>query len=137
MQINNNITEDYCSFEVSKLLKEKGFEVKCEYYYMGSGKQFSATKMNHNDKSFTKEKYSSPPHALAIKWIRENFGIHICVEFCDVPTPKYFYAIYKNQNDKVDTNIERLNLKNEDYMIYDSYDQAVEAALLHVLSELI
>ena len=25
--INNNIQESYCSFEVSKLLKEKGFEV--------------------------------------------------------------------------------------------------------------
>lgn len=31
--MNNNITENYCSFEVSKLLKEKGLRLKCEYYY--------------------------------------------------------------------------------------------------------
>lgn len=31
--MNNNIQEAYCSFEVSKLLKEKGFGVDCLYYY--------------------------------------------------------------------------------------------------------
>ena len=27
------ITEDYCSFEVAKLLKENGFDVPCNHYY--------------------------------------------------------------------------------------------------------
>ena len=27
------ITEDYVSFEVAKLLREKGFNEECEYFY--------------------------------------------------------------------------------------------------------
>jgi len=36
-QIINSIIEDYCSFEVSKLLKEKGFNVACSHYYFEDG----------------------------------------------------------------------------------------------------
>lgn len=32
--LNNSITETYCSFEVSKLLKEKGFKVPVTKYYL-------------------------------------------------------------------------------------------------------
>lgn len=35
--MNNNIEESYCSFEVSKLLKEKGFEVPTLCYYFEDG----------------------------------------------------------------------------------------------------
>ena len=36
--MNNNIEEAYCSFEVSKLLKEKGFNCLCNTHYSyGSG----------------------------------------------------------------------------------------------------
>lgn len=32
------ITEDYVSFETAKLLKEKGFDEKCQKVYMYTGK---------------------------------------------------------------------------------------------------
>jgi len=35
--MNNNIEESYCSFEVSKLLKEKGFKVPTLCYYFEDG----------------------------------------------------------------------------------------------------
>ena len=31
--MNKQITEDYCSYETSKLLKEKGFDGECQGYY--------------------------------------------------------------------------------------------------------
>lgn len=83
--MNNNIQEDYCSFEVSKLLKEKGFGVKVPLYFRITGSDpFWAKTMNWNDDKNNETAggmtyISNPTHALAIKWIRENFGFHIYV----------------------------------------------------------
>ena len=35
------ITEDYCSFEVSKLLKDKEFDAECRAAYTNYGKLFT------------------------------------------------------------------------------------------------
>lgn len=117
--MNNNIivTEDYCSFEVSKLLKEKGFRQKtlCFFFEDGEFRQnllVETTGMDYGSKFTTEyselnedwnngfltkkdgsrcfgcnknkgylETCSSPTHTLAIKWIRENFGVHIFTDF--------------------------------------------------------
>ena len=77
MKINNNIEEDYCSFEVSNLLKEKGFDVHCTYFYNeGSGWRLQSDSII---KTGSGDWIHCPTHALAIKWIRENFGIHIWI----------------------------------------------------------
>ena len=34
------ITEDYVSFEVAKLLRDKGFDAKCIYYYIQTKEMF-------------------------------------------------------------------------------------------------
>lgn len=87
--MNNNITEDYCSYEVSKLLKEKGFNVGCKYYYDLQFKERSFH-YTHTDeftnsnmeKGLGKLKYpmiSCPTHSIAIKFIRENFRPDFCI----------------------------------------------------------
>ena len=74
--MENNIDESYCSFELSKLLKEKGFNVGCKYFYHSVEKIESiANKYPLN--SELNSKYSRPTHALAIKWIWVNFGIWV------------------------------------------------------------
>lgn len=80
MKINNNIQESYCSFEVSKLLKEKGFDGPSQWGYF----EDSLTQFHEGDDvgSFRnsdecKDWIAAPTHALAIEWIRVNFGIFI------------------------------------------------------------
>lgn len=51
------ITEDYVSFEVAKLLKEKGFDEECQKYYGDY-------------------KYPCPTLQMATKWLRENFNMN-------------------------------------------------------------
>lgn len=53
MKIKNNIEESYCSFEVSKLLKEKGFGVATSTYYKEPGKLITSFK----DSGCSEEEY--------------------------------------------------------------------------------
>jgi hypothetical protein len=89
--INNNIQEAYCSFEVSKLLKEKGCDLPAQliHYYPprkkdnvhlgpGWGRKYNYYVNQPKDGS---ERIHSFTHALAIEWIRVNFGIWITVGY--------------------------------------------------------
>jgi len=65
--MNNNITEDYCSFEVSKLLKEKGFKRMESVWFDKRGNEFYYTELNGIEDE--QKMIPRPTHALAIKWI--------------------------------------------------------------------
>jgi len=123
--MNNNITEDYCSFEVSKLLKEKGFAV-------GSSHSFNPTTnepQNIPSLNSILPAIERPTHALAIKWIRENFGIYIQYRVGFGDTVWYDYLIQWNNGNEYYTG------KTNEY--FNSPEQAVEAALLYTLKNLI
>lgn len=82
--MNDNIQEDYCSFEVSKLLKEKGFKKFTDFCYIAEGHykvEMDDDKVIHYNGTTYKEIVPIPTHSLACKWIRENFGIHIYPQF--------------------------------------------------------
>jgi len=76
------ITEDYVSFEIAKLLKEKGFDVKCEYCYAEFSKDdikvigLSPAKFAQ---SLKEDRYPYVTLQTAMKWLREVHGIHINV----------------------------------------------------------
>jgi len=115
--INNNTQEDYCSFEVSKLLKEKGFDVSSPYWDFEKVGEMSVRK---------------PTHSLAIKWIRENFGIHIFGSQFSITTKKYSWEIWDDKNEK------NYVYKNDsDEWDFSSSEEATEAALLYTLQNLI
>ena len=67
--------EDYVSFEVAKLLKEKGFNEKVISYYdtEGQGYFISPRKCNIGTGSV----YAAPTQAMAMKWLREVYNINI------------------------------------------------------------
>lgn len=110
---NINVQEDYCSFEVSKLLNSKG---------LPGLKNFPITKKHWKAANL---KYT---HALAIKWIRENFGIHITALKSYNTEKEYTYEIVWYTD----------NIQNS-YMAdyYNSHEEATEAALLYTLENLI
>ena len=76
--ISMNIAEDYCSFELSKLLKEKGFDGDCDCFFIRNGgepEQLSLDELNYHKEDYIK----APTHQMAMKWLREK-GIYVYVE---------------------------------------------------------
>ena len=120
-----NITEDYCSFEVAKLLKEKGFEIL-------TGKVYdNQNKLDYQNVICWQEKrlpyISAPTLQMAMKWLRETHRIDIVIEISDpsVRDRKYYCMIWDRNN-----NSHILDL-------FNSYEEAAEAALKYSLENLI
>ena len=69
------IKEAYCSFEVAKLLKEKGFGIKEEtrgYYPIkgdATGKLMFGAEYHHNT---SQVQIVAPTHQMTMKWLREE-----------------------------------------------------------------
>lgn len=126
--MNNNIQESYCSFEVSKLLKEKGFDIIGQKWYSADKSIYYQDEFNNNRGHIPSLYCEAPTHALAIEWIRVNFGIWISVDF----DTKYWFTIITNLSEKD----EELNheVRGDEHKIPQ---EATEAALLYTLQNLI
>ena len=77
------ITENYVSFEIAKLLKEKGFNEKCRALYtvwfdeeVEGPKEDEAENWNIEPRYF-----SAPTLQMAMKWLREKHKITIGILF--------------------------------------------------------
>ena len=131
------ITEDYVSYEVAKLLKEKGFNEPCFYYYKDKVLMFSPFLKGRN--SYQTDTYSAPTHQMAMKWLREK-GFHI-----NAPI-SYDYSVDADGNvvDKwtfwtfeILSSFSGELIYTEEVNEYYSYEEAVEAALKYSLENLI
>lgn len=118
--------EAYCFFEVSKLLKEKGFPVKeIQLWYC----EFDGRPdMN----VVTDKQYPKITHQMAMAWLREekNISIEIRHEFGN---SNYIPWIVNT----VDGDM--INEKEADLcqLVFASYEEAVETALKYTLENLI
>jgi len=75
------ITEDYVSFEIAKLLKEKGFNAKCDkcYAYFADDDIRSLNlKYPKLAQLLIENRYPCVTHQMAMKWLREEH--HLSVE---------------------------------------------------------
>lgn len=93
------IIEDYCSFEIAKLLKEKGFDAEIKTYWrlgvlnepiLEFVEDSDVFDVSNSDGfvGFNGVKYSSvdivciaPTLQMAMKWLREIYGLHVWVEY--------------------------------------------------------
>jgi hypothetical protein len=121
------ITEDYCSYEVAKLLKEKGFEIL-------TGKVYdNQNKLDYQNVVCWQEErlpyISAPTHQMAMKWLREEKRTSIIIEF---DLTKRGYCPYVHQLDyDMDWVVKwRINIPMK-------YEEAVETALKYSLENLI
>ena len=148
------IEEAYCSFEVAKLLKEKGFPQDYDIYHSmvyneeDYEDKYEIQRMVLATKIIKKGTLSSypigmpepkcycPTQQLAMAWLREKYHIHIdiviegngsCIEY--VYAIRDFSIIFPTRNfDSIDINFKgRTN----------SYEEAVETALKYILENLI
>ncbi|MBO7733174.1 MAG: hypothetical protein J6S67_11490 [Methanobrevibacter sp.] len=88
------ITEDYISFEIAKLLKEKGFDEPCRTYYQDEKfvDDVCTQYYQWNNKSPFGH-ISAPTHQMVNKWIRKTYNIYIDVILLDKEDGDYGYVI--------------------------------------------
>ena len=126
------ITEDYCSYEVAKLLKEKGFDEYCDNYYDQSSdepQQLTLDEMYYSYDEFIK----APTHQMAMKWLREIHNICITI-YPD--KEKGYEAVLYDIKDDVEIILQSFGIYGS-HIFKDSYTEAVEAALKYSLENLI
>ena len=127
------IEEAYCSFEVAKLLREKGFDEKCYQIYDDEG----YLSFNHvgyiNSEKPNKDFYAlAPTHQMAMAWLREEKNIFIVIEphaydYVNEKNSSYDYSLWIGDN----------YYENPSKKGFPSYEETVEAALKYILENLI
>jgi hypothetical protein len=125
------ITEDYCSYEVAKLLKNKGFDEECIGAYSETNHTITKFEPNVKNSEVGPLMYSAPTHQMAMKWLREVYGIFIAINNDDLDFNWQCYDLI-NRGSTLDPKI-----LSESYAGYKTYEEAVEAALKYCLQNLI
>lgn len=127
------ITEDYCNFDIAKLLKEKGFDDEyTNAYYDKTGNLYFIDLLsdfsNHPDNDTD---IAASTLYVAMKWLREVYNIFIAINMIpDTIQKPYFFKPYvegKIYNFPLDYSVE----------FYTTYEEACEAAIKYCLEKLI
>lgn len=124
------ITEDYCSFELAKLLKEKGFDEGCSLVVNIISKGVLPVSWPTTNSDIEDEKASLialPTLQMAMKWLREVHNIDIFP--WKIGKDIYSCAII-NSNTGQDLSLDK-DFPSE------KYEEAVEAAIKYCLENLI
>lgn len=146
------LTEDYVSYEVAKLLKEKGFDesttfvwyqhlpvsLDCQnlvgkkvrdYFYHDETTEHNSSYKNsrHKPEYIYGDIFSCPTHQMAMKWLRER-----CCYIVVNPDP----------SDETESTmlwwVEIMHKTDyKEFYDFDTYEEAVEAALKYSLENLI
>lgn len=141
------LTEDFCSFEVAKLLKEKGFDELCIFKYNSEGVRMKAGVAidEWQNSELDDDECSCVSHQMAMKWLREEHKLLISVDvspiYGKVKDKKgrntcgllywHYMAIGVWMNDKYNPQ-QRVFVVSE-----KSYKNVVEAACIYALKNLI
>ena len=154
------IQEDYVSFEVAKLLKEKGFREWCfkcyglavlyngadisfdeecelkdegresEIEYVEGGRLYDYG-CNNRDKDA--KVWAAPTLWVAMKWLRDvhNYDISICLDSYVESYDNQYYILIRRRKDKYE------NISPCEQVYFDTYEEACEAAIKYCLKNLI
>lgn len=134
--------EQYVTFNVAKLLKEKGFDWKVFNFYDENGTFlhrkgvcYELYNWNYPTKDEYASQYcSSPTQQMACRWLREEKGIHI-YPVPDLSYDQFYVSIAVNVNGKW-----RLHANFPAPLLDEKYikcEDAIEAALEYCLINLI
>lgn len=127
------ITEDYVSFEIAQLLEEKGFDELSTVFYNEDGTDLIELYDYEPLRNSEISGYARVTQSLALKWLREVHDLHIIVYPWQADNEEkaihWCCTVYKSF----------AHLGNDVYTneTPKSYEEAVEAALLYVLKNLI
>lgn len=127
------IREDYVSFEVAELLKNKGFDEPTLYHYCQNNNFPTHTIdyeyiKNSEDAQFC----SAPTLQMAMKWLREVYRIetHIALSELNADNSRtYMFDIFSSDMNRDFDSIQEYG--------FNSYEEACEAAIKFCLKNLI
>ena len=127
------IKEAYCSFEVAKLLKEKGFDGECEtsYYISNKGCENAVSVGDFTKVSPWREALiAAPTHQMAMKWLREEYNIFIQISAVlqDQPFGLHYRPSIQDYH---------AYARHDNFSEYVTYEEAVEVVLKYCLKNLI
>ena len=133
------ITEDYVSFKIAKLLKEKGFNEECFALYNPDGMLIqSGIRLNNIQVGRVKGSYSASTLQMAMKWLRIEHNIHIEPH---IVRTKCSYGYMPNYIDlkelKQHFPFDEFDFSNADKYAYITDDKACEATIKYCLEHLI
>lgn len=139
--------EDYVSFEIAKLLKEKGFDGYCFMVYDKYG-AVGYTMESYGEATICNSEcsegdISAPTLQMSMKWLREVHELHICIfvgkdSSCDADgnlVDVWHFWSYKITNlcgDMIYDAYDKLDCAE-----YQSYEESCEDAIKHCLNYII
>ena len=131
------IKEAYCSFEVAKLLKEKGFNEPCRDFYRKENDEWlhrNTYEYNYFNLQMPRWEgcYSCPTHQMAMAWLRIEHNILL-------------FLLPAQENGKLVYLVEVWTWNEEEGIYESTYapmprkepEKAIESALKYVLENLI
>ena len=121
----NEITEDYVSYDIAKLLKEKGFNIPCFGRYSVRSKNFhiDCTKKCNNGGLF---EYAAPTFQMVRKWLRDTYNLYLFNEYFGESKTYKWRIIEMNSTHK-----------HSDFKHYNTEEEATEASFKYALENLI
>lgn len=139
------VTEDYCSFEVAKLLKEKGFNEPTEtiiypdnnivFVDTNSISRIPHQKLRNSENNIYDNSVCCPTLQMVFKWLREIHNLHIDIFIGITEDDTYtfwtYFIVDLKGNMIVNAYGEDINFKGE------SYEQTVDSAIKYSLTNLI
>ena len=131
------ITEDYVSFEIAKLLKEKGFDANLFVCYTPDG-LFSRS---YGIKTYTNESEDSavgcicPTLQIVMKWLREvhHYYIQVMLDSWALDSHTGYYVVIQ----KTDSEFEMMLSDVREQVFYDTPEEAAEDAIMYIIENLI
>lgn len=123
IKIKEGMNEDYVSFEVAKLLKEKGFDWPCQAFYGNDGALIASPVHTINDELEDSD-IACPTLYMAQKWLRSR-GYAV-----EVP---YMYGDYWIYDILTIPNHDFVGLADREPTEYMSYEYALQAGILEAL----
>jgi len=124
------ITEDYISFEIAKLLKDKRFNEPCYAYWHEDENRLIISQSMYPIKNITNPCFfgpAAPTLQMAMKWLRDIHGLFIHIDvireascwLADIQDIKGDVSVYPVEKE------------------FPNYEEACEAAIKYCLKNLI
>ncbi len=125
------ITEDYVSFEIAKLLKEKGFDEPCYAYWHEDENRLIISQSMYPIKNITNPCFfgpAAPTLQMVMKWLREVHHLTIDV---------FHFRDWKVNIKTIPDDYFKADYSYPELKPAETYEQACETAIKYCLENLI
>lgn len=121
-------TEDYVTYKVAKLLKEKGYNCPCKHYYRHDSKNiFESNWFLYNNINYDIVECTAPKLEDVSKWLREKHNLYVNVYIYNF---KWTVDINRNMDCNINS-LEAISYGGCGY--FDSYEEALSEGIKEAL----